>query len=650
MKHVFVTLALWLSFWSAHAIAVDTTNGCTAPAKVSGDARTLAQYLCDAMLSDSMKANMIYNWITHNIEYDIKGAKDPERAPSTVQSVLRDKKAVCDGYAILFVEMCKAVGLDAVCVDGYAKDWKFDNNDTFYIPRHEWCAVMIDRRWELVDPTFGAGGITRAPGWFRSQLNRFTKEKIRYSKKEVFEFHYEPDYFLMSPADFRHTHLPSDPLWQLMKVPMPITVFQQGDTAINEFNTENGARIHRSPELEYIARLNEPQKLVEYSDRAYKFNPRYDMVMAMKEQIIAAEALAKYASRRNIPPRHTFEEAYKGIVQAGEYLERQKAYIPGQYNELKRRNIDKNKAANDRIRDIRVHNKQLTAQCRMRKATADRKKDALNNKQDRADILLEKITPDKIDSLKTISIQRDLNSPMMVTLSDSIKAKQARLKKANFETIEKMQAITLLQEENKALNEVLSHIIPLSDTVLTAETELRLNFRDSYDDNVKLCIKVFNQLRFEEGDTVQHRYLDNFDTLVVYYEDLLKIYLQQADLYRSSLRDMEQFRRWNNSREDIVASYHYACKGYTDAINQYQQNMNVYSNYLADNGNAFETMMKMYEDELDLLDRMAEGETARKEAEETDLNEDRTFDERELENKQQTISKMKDQLTEILSR
>jgi hypothetical protein len=61
-------------------------------------------------------------------------------------------------------------------------------------------------------------------------------------------------------------------------------------------------------------------------------------------------------------------------------------------------------------------------------------------------------------------------------------------------------------------------------------------------------------------------------------------------------------------------------------------------------------MAKMYEEELDLLDRMEEGETARKEAEETELNENKSFDERENDRQQQQAKEMLDALTEILSK
>ncbi len=649
MKPLFTTLLLICACFLGFA-HVDTTNGFTAPAKVSGNVRDLATYLCDGVYSDSLKANLIFNWITHNIEFDIKAAKDPNRPPVVVTDVLKNRRAVGDGYAALYEEMCEVVGLEAVRIDGYVKDWKFDNGDKFYIPRHEWVAVMIDRRWELVDPAFGAGGISHAPGWFRTQLNRFTKEKITYSKKEVFQFRYNPGYFLKNPMDFRRTHLPADPLWQLAKVPLPLHVFEKGDSAVVEFNTANDGRVNRAAELEYIARLNEEQKLTEASDRMYKFNNSFPAVLAIKEAMRAAELLAKYASRRHVPQRNAFEDAYRGMVLAKGYLEKQRSYMPEQYNQLKKKNITKNSEANDRIRRIRVHNKTLTSQCRMHAAAAQRKYDVLDKKQGRADDAIERISPGRIDSIKTSAIPKDAGDPALMIIADSIAAKNKRVKQARMLVIDKMQAITTLQEENRALSDILSRLVPYSDTVLGIEVEARLNFRDSYDDEVSLLMQVFERLRFDEGDSIQQAYFNNFDTLVVYYEDLLKIYLQQADLYKSSLRDMEQYRRWNNTNEKIVSSYVNAAKGYSECLSQYQQNMDVYANYLADNKNAFETMAKMYEEELDLLDRMEEGETARKEAEETELNENKSFDERENDRQQQQVKDMLQQLTEILSK
>lgn len=650
MRTVFLTL---LCFWWAQnvsATAVDTTTGRTAPAKVSGDVQSLVNHLVDVMASDTAKANIIYNWVASNIALDIKAQKDPERGDPVIKGILADKKTVTEGYTLLYKEMCKAAGLECVIVKGYGKSWMFDNGDKFYLPNHEWCAVMIDRRWELVDPLMGAGGVHKAPGWFRTQLNRFTKEKIKYAKKEVFEFRYEPAYFMMDPLDFRFSHLPVDPLWQLAKTPMPLNVFEAGDSAIAYYNVQNEGRINRSPELEYMARLNEEQAIVEYADRAYKFNTHYDAILARKEAIKAYELISKNASRRHVPPRRNFEDAYRGMVLAEGYLKKQRSYMAPAYNELKKKNITKNKEANDYIRRIRTHGKSLSAQCKMHASSAERKVNSLDRKYDRAAFIKETISPLRIDSIKTTTIQKDKNSPALVALSDSIKAKQKRLKALNMDVIGSLQNITLLQEQNKELAERLAEARVLADTILVMQAEARLNFVDNYDDDMKTLMAMFEKARFTQTDTMQKRYLQNFDTLIVYYEGLLKQYQGQADLYKSSLRDMEQYRRWNNTEEFIVTSYGQACNKYSESMSQYTQTMEVYAKFLEDNRKMFEEWQKSYEDEDDLYERMEEGETARKEAEETAMNDDKTFDEKQNDKHQQSAAAALKELTEILSK
>lgn len=634
----------------ASAIAPDTTGGKTAPAKVSGEVQTLVNYLCDMMAADTVKANMVYNWITSNIEYDIKAAKDPDRPAPVIADILKDKKATVEGYTLLFQEMCKAAGLDVVRVRGYGKDWIFDNGDKLYMSNHEWCAIMIGRRWELVDPLMGAGVITHAPGWFRSQLNRLGKDKLQYYKKEVFEFTYNPEYFLMNPLDFRYSHLPADPLWQLCKTPMPLNVFEAGDSAIAYFNEENPGRINRSPELEYIARLNPDQLLVEYADRAYKFNRRYDMILAMKEQVQAGELLAKYASRRGIPPRRSFEDAYRGMVLAEGYLKKQKGYMPEQYNELKKKNTTKNKEAGDYIRRIRTGNKALIAKCRTQATKAERKKKLLSAKLEKATYILEHISPLKIDSIKTGKVQKEKTSPVLMSLADSIRIKEGRLKKINMLVIDKIQGLTMLQEENTILFNKLVNNHLLADTLLVFEAEARVHFRDNYDDEIKAYMAAFEQSRWVLGDTMHKQYMRNFDTLAVYYEELMKVYQYQADQYKGALRDMEQYRRQNDTEDFILTSYNSATNGYTQCMSQYTQTMQVYEKFLTDNSKTFSEHADRYESETDMLDRMEEGEAARKEAEDTRLDERKTFEERQLDKQLEAVKAMQEQLTDVLSK
>src|SRR5438874_1414392 len=135
-------ILLIVSFSASGTIKVDTTIGLTAPASVCGHYQDLAHYLCDDIPGDQAKANAIFNWITHNIKYDIKGIRDLNRDPDKiVERALKRRKAICEGYAMLFTETCREAGLKAVNVDGYFKDWMSDNGDKLYIPRHMWSAV-----------------------------------------------------------------------------------------------------------------------------------------------------------------------------------------------------------------------------------------------------------------------------------------------------------------------------------------------------------------------------------------------------------------------------------------------------------------------------------------------------------------------------
>lgn len=220
----------------------------------------------------------------------------------------------------------------------------------------------------------------------------------------------------------------------------------------------------------------------------------------------------------------------------------------------------------------------------------------------------------------------------------------------NMQMIDKIQGLTMLQEENKRLFNALVENHLLGDTALIYQAEARINFRDVYDDEMRLYMAAFDKSRFILGDTMQKRYSKNFDTLAVYYEELMKAYQQQADIYKATLRDMEQYRRQNNTEDFIVSSYNSACNGYTQCMAQYKETMEVYLKFLEENNKTFTERADIYENETDILDRMDEAEAARKEAEDVALNEEKTFEERQLEKQQQNITTMQEQLTEILSK
>jgi len=125
--------------------------------------KSLANYLCKDF-NEAEKVYAIYNWIENNIRYisdstsniSINSQKEQSeyenrmvRTTQSAEYVLQNKKAVCEGYASLFVALCKSAGISCEYVSGEATGQK-----SILVP-HGWNIVEIDKAWYLIDVTWG---------------------------------------------------------------------------------------------------------------------------------------------------------------------------------------------------------------------------------------------------------------------------------------------------------------------------------------------------------------------------------------------------------------------------------------------------------------------------------------------------------------
>lgn len=153
----------------------------------------------------------IYRWITYNITYDGKCGHESGFLDRLVSTRLAD----CVGYCALFIEMCRALGITAVQVSGFAKGfdyrpghWFHPGHDTL----HSWCAVTLFGSWRLVDVTWGAGYVDHS-GIFNRKFSEF--------------------YFLPDPEELIWTHFPieapsnryTSETWQLIDQPITLEEF-----------------------------------------------------------------------------------------------------------------------------------------------------------------------------------------------------------------------------------------------------------------------------------------------------------------------------------------------------------------------------------------------------------------------------------------
>lgn len=169
-----------------------------APAAVESSVPALAAYLASAAKTEGDKAWAIFRWIGDRVSYDIDaylaGRMRDENA--TAEQVLARRTSICDGYAVLFQELARHAGLQAIKLSGYAKAYGVLAQSVFDSENHAWNLARIEGVWRIVDPTWGAGYINGD----------------RYKKK------LDPLYFFAEPQQIKFTHWSQDATWRSVAV------------------------------------------------------------------------------------------------------------------------------------------------------------------------------------------------------------------------------------------------------------------------------------------------------------------------------------------------------------------------------------------------------------------------------------------------
>lgn len=172
------------------------------PASQTTSTTGIAEYVKQNFNSDRKKLRAIYIWVASNIKYDTDSANvinlgvDPE---AKITAALRRRTGVCENYAAIFNDICVKTGLTGFVIDGYTKQ-----NGTIDRTGHSWCGVLVDNNWLLCDPTWDIGNGTN------------TK------------------YFLVQPSDMIESHMPFDPMWQLLNYPVSHRQFFEGNNYTNK--------------------------------------------------------------------------------------------------------------------------------------------------------------------------------------------------------------------------------------------------------------------------------------------------------------------------------------------------------------------------------------------------------------------------------
>lgn len=230
------------------------------PAQYAGTVDGLAFYIDSHCDTDRKKLEAIYLWITTNLSYNVyvtfSSRNEVYSEERELSETLQTRRGVCRQFALLFSRIAEKMGIPAYVVSGYNKNAA---GAVMSYP-HDWCAAMADDRWLLYDPTYGMGYV---------KDNRFVRSVSM-------------DYCHIRPEKHIVTHMPYDPMWQLLEHPYRYEEFDKGT-----FHADNRSPVfHYSDSIFAYEHLTLVQQLTKSYDRVANngvSNPLTDYYMQLTQ-------------------------------------------------------------------------------------------------------------------------------------------------------------------------------------------------------------------------------------------------------------------------------------------------------------------------------------------------------------------------------
>lgn len=252
----------------------------------------LAAYLTENDSSDAQKILNIYNWIIHNISYDYKAyAKVKSRRAYDVKQTLRKRKGLSYQYSNLFTALCEQAGITSLPVAGYTRGQNFSEDDAFYEVTRQWNAVRIDGKWLFVEPTWGSGYLVQRSQWLKRVMSKVFNEDFVYDR---YKFLRSPTYTycFVTAEKMLESHLPADPLWQLVQYPVSVGSFESFQWKGYQYRKDSLyskalSLRQKQEELERFTRMSPFQYQYRQAFNAYAFNPRNHALIANANYSVA---------------------------------------------------------------------------------------------------------------------------------------------------------------------------------------------------------------------------------------------------------------------------------------------------------------------------------------------------------------------------
>lgn len=317
--------------------------------------KLLAKHLAAPCSTEEQKVRAFYVWITEHIGYDVKRYQSGNNTPIKLRKLLIRKKGLCSDYANLFDAFCKSQGIKSAIVSGYSKGAINLGDDLLFISDHAWNAAFIDGRWRLLDLTWASGGLTYHPTtWGR--VKRYILPNSVIPHKLIYRSKRNDFYFLTSPKLLIETHLPENPIWQLLHPALPIDVFEKGQDAISSY--VNSSNIQQENALSFME-LNIGERILLSADSIVAFNCRNALGSGLERYKAGEDFYFEGAAKNDI---HILNKAFSCYDSSQKLLEESKLLIKEDANYRNKKNLIRNALAKSDIKNARNKYKSLYKQ------------------------------------------------------------------------------------------------------------------------------------------------------------------------------------------------------------------------------------------------------------------------------------------------
>ncbi len=198
---------LWVTFYPQRKTTATTNpytnvdNVIDKNENILNSLKSISTFIDSSFTTEEDKCRAIFYWITKHISYAPElmfTYKTTNKRTQLVKDIFENKSGVCIGYATLFDTLCKLTHLRSFIIEGSTKQ--------SFLPSvigHAWNGVKINNEWKLIDATWGSG----------------------YLEHDKFVRKLNNNYYLPDPQKLIKSHLPIDPMWQMLKYPITLHQF-----------------------------------------------------------------------------------------------------------------------------------------------------------------------------------------------------------------------------------------------------------------------------------------------------------------------------------------------------------------------------------------------------------------------------------------